>query len=252
MSKAKLTVEEADIKLVLLPKDTIKADQDAIRLKLVGLDQSVHNNAVQCLMHAEKHGDTSLMRRLIIEVLGTRTAATGYRTQGLINWMRKHSPMELKGDTINLTGTDGHGNKRPFLIEKAQNTPFWSDPDNAERVAKPVFQDTLFSPVNRSIKAFYQAIENTVNGKPVDPTKPYYDGIHSDKVVDIMSKMKALVAELPADDTREVRVIQLRHQQDAEFLKANTHLLRPEQGPVANVEEAKQEGEPLADAKNVA
>lgn len=204
--------------LVLMSKDAIKADQDTIRVSVLGLDRAVHNNAVQCLLHAEKHGDTSLMRRLLMDIVDVKT---GYRRQGLINWMRKHSPMELKGDVINLTGTDGKGNKRPFLVEKANQTPFWTDADNAERVAKPVFKDTLMSKIDTATRDFNAAIENTVNGKPVNPDKPFYDGIHSDKVVDFFAKLKEMRDALPNDETRAVRLAQKQQAELGEFIEAN-------------------------------
>lgn len=212
----KVTVEAKA--LVLIGKDEIKADQDVIRVNLVGLDASIHKNAVQCLMHAEKHGDTSLMRRLLIDIID---AKTGYRRQGLINWMRKFSPMELAGDTINLSGTDGKGAKRQFQIDLANATPFWLDRDNAERVAKPVFRDTLMSKFDTAIKEFEASAANTLNGKPIDPSKPFYDGLHIDKMVEFFTNLKTAKDNLPADETRVVRLTQARIAKDTEFVTAN-------------------------------
>lgn len=204
--------------ITVLSVQDIKDDQDVIRKNLLNLDQSIHANAVQCMIHAETHGDTSLMRRLLVDIID---AKTGYRRQGLINWMRKFSPMELKQDTINLSGTDGKGNKRPFLIEEANKTPFWTDRDNAEKVVKPVFQDTLLSPIMRAYKDIMAAAENTVKGKPVDPSKPFYDGVQPDAVVDFAKAVKALADKLPADSTREIRQTQKRIAEDTLFVQAN-------------------------------
>ncbi len=216
----KLVVENtaAAVALVLLDKDTIKRNQDGIRTSLLSLDRQIHDNAVQCMLHAEKHGDTSLMVRLLVNTIDKKT---GYRRAGLINWMRKFSPMELSGDTINLSGTDGQGNKRPFLVDKANATPFWSDSDNNEMVARPVFKDTLMSKIDKAYSEFTSAMENTVNGKPVDPSKPFYDGIHGDKMADFFNAVKAMRDALPADETRQVRLTQERIKKDQEFLKAN-------------------------------
>lgn len=204
--------------ITLLSVSDIKSDQDGIRKNLLNLDASIHANAVQCLIHAEVHGDTSLMRRLLVDVID---AKTGYRRQGLINWMRKFSPMELKGDTINLSGTDGKGNKRPFLVEDANKTPFWTDRDNAEKVVKPVFQDTLLSPIMRAYKDIMAAAENTVNGKPVDASKPYYEGTHPEAVIDFAKAVKALADKLPADNTKEVVATKKRIAEDMLFVKAH-------------------------------
>ena len=208
----------AAIALVLQSKDVIKADQDVIKSNLTKLDMAIHNNAVQCMLHAEKHGDTSLMRRLLVEVIDTKT---GYRRQGLINWMRKFSPMELKGDIINLSGVDLKGEKRPFLVEKANETPFWSDSDNREMVAKPVFRSNLMSKINSSIKEFRAAIANTSNGQPIDTTKPFFDCIYTDEVSAFFDELETKANELQTkkpDKTNEVR----KAQNDlAEALAAN-------------------------------
>ncbi len=237
----KISIEKADANLILLDKEVIKTDQDKIRKSIISLDKSVHDNGVQCLMHAEKHGDTSLMRRLIVEILGVRTATTGYRTQGFINWMRKFSPMELKGDTINLSGimTEAGklamikqfpdidqallvvGEKRPFLVELANKTFFASDRDNDEQVLKPVYTETLVSPVLAFSKKVTDAMENTVNGKPVDASKYFFDGIHGDALMNAATQIAAIVNALPKDSTLEVRKVQARLKEDQAFLETH-------------------------------
>lgn len=212
-------VAQADVKLVLLGKDVIKTDQDGIKAVQGGLDKRIHDNAIQCMMHAKEYGDTSLMRRLLVDVLDKRN--TGYRVQGLINWMRKHSPMELNGNTVNLTGTDGKGNKRPWKIEEANARPFWTDRNNDERVAKPVFRDTLIGSIDRAYKQFMEAINNTKDGQPIDPTKPFYDGIQTDKVVDFFKKVKEMRDELPVDATADVRKAQAEQRRLSEFIQGN-------------------------------
>jgi len=203
MSKA-IVVKETPVYngIVVLEKAAIKADQDVIRSTLTKVDRQIHDNAVQCLIHAEKHGDTSLMVRLLVDSIGDNS---GYRQKGLINWMRKHSPMELKGTTINLSGIDKNGVRRPFLIEEANANPFWTDKDNAERVAKPVYRETLMSKIDSAMKEFFAAIENTANGAPINPDKAFYDGIHTDRVVSFFEAVQNMRAELPADDTYQVR-----------------------------------------------
>ncbi len=241
------------VTLALLSKEEIKAGQDTIKANLTSLDKAIHDNAVQCLMHAEKHGDTSLMRRLLIDILDGKN--TGYRVQGLINWMRKFSPMELKGKDINLSGLmtaagieglakqfpDADraifgevGAKRPFLIEQANATFFWSDKDNDEKVAKPIYQETVLSPIHRAIKQIEDAAKNTANGKPIDATKPFYDGVQVDNVVSIVEAIKAKLAEMPKDSTLEVRRAQSRMREDAGIITANGGELPAVEPMVAN------------------
>ena len=214
------TVTETAIALVLMDKDVIKAGQDAIKVSMTSLDLAVHANAVQCLMHAEKHGDTSLMTRLLMDILDDKT---GYRRQGLIMWVRAFSPMELNGKKITLTGMSEDGKtKRPFLIEKANATPFYSAPRFNSEIAKPVFQDTLLAKWDTLVREFEAAWSNTqtVNGKPVaiDPKKPFYDGVNSAQILEFVSKGKELRGEVKSDDTREHYLARQRLEKDAAVL----------------------------------
>lgn len=236
--------------ITLLSKDAIKADQDVIKGALTKLDGAIHSNAVQCLLHAQEHGDTSLMRRLLVDIID---AKTGYRRQGLINWLRKFSPMELKGDNINLSGVltaEGAvslkkqfvdidptvlkvGQRRPFLPMEANKTPFWTDKDNNEQVAKAIYKDGIFSKFNTGMKEFRAAWANTLDGKPIDPTKPYYDGIGGAQIFDFMEIMEKQVAELPVDNTRAIRKAQsdLRTAigDDKEYAKSVVESVKAEQ-----------------------
>jgi hypothetical protein len=219
VEQAAEAVAQADKQLKLLDKAVIKTDQDGIKATQSGLDKRIHDNAIQCMMHAKQFGDASLMRRLLVDVLDRRN--TGYRVQGLINWMRKHSPMELNGNTVNLTGTDGKGNKREWKIEEANARPFWTDRNNDERVAKPVFRDTLVGSIDRAYKQFMEAFNNTKDGQPIDPTKAYYDGIQTDKVLNFFEQVKKLRDDLPVDATADVRKAQAEQRRLAEFIAGN-------------------------------
>lgn len=203
--------------LVLMGKDAIKADQDVIRSNLVNLDLSIHSNAVQCLMHAQKHGDASLMQRLLIDIIDDKS---GYRRQGLIGWMRAFSPLELNGKTVNLQGVDEKGVKRAWKIEEANNTPFRTAPAFKEMV-KPVFKDTLMAKFESGIREWEACASNTLDGKPIDPSKPFFDGLHTGKIAEFVEMVKAAKAELPADETRVVRLTQSRIEKDTQFVEDN-------------------------------
>jgi hypothetical protein len=194
----------------LLEKLVIKKDQDGIRVSLIKLDARIHANAVQCLMHAEKHGDTSLMRRLLVDIVDEKS---GYRRQGLIAWMREFSPMILKGDNITLGGTLNN-ERKPFRVEQANITPFTSLSSAREMVAvRPIFRDNLTSKVERAIREYRAAVENTIiePGKPPAPKdvkKPFYDGIHLDKMEEFFDKLDNQLGEVMSwnDSTKDVRV----------------------------------------------
>lgn len=187
--------------IIVMSKDEVKSVQDRIKSALNGIDADIHGNAVQCLIHAEKHGDTSLMRRLLVEIVGRDS---GYRRQGLIAWMRTYSPMELKGDTINLSGKDPEtGEKRPFKIEAANANPFRSDTRFKEVV--PFFQQGLTNKLDAGVKEFKRAIANTgPDGKAIDPSKPFYAGVDTAKVISLVDEIEKIRAQMPEDNTREV------------------------------------------------
>lgn len=187
--------------LVLLDKEVIKNNQNTIKSSLIGLDVQIHDNAVQCLLHCREHRDTSLMRRLLVEIVGKDS---GYRRQGLIAWMRTYSPMELKGDNINLSGKDADGKERPFRVEEANANPFRSDKKFDEK-AIPVYIDSLFGKLDAADREFRAALSNTKDGKPIDKSKKFFDGQHTDQVLNFFEEVEKLRAKLPSDNTKEVR-----------------------------------------------
>ena len=192
-----------------LPKiwspEEIKKDQDQIKASLSALDNQVHHNAVQCLIHAEKHGDTSLMVRLLTDIIDEDK--TGYRRQGLIAWMKHFSPMRLSGKTINLSGTvetkDGNIVRQTFDTKGAWNNPFWTMFKEQGEVLKPFYQQSFLSQVERAIKAMEEAISNTQDGKPINPEKPFFKGKHADTILNFAVEVKKLKAIIPSDSTME-------------------------------------------------
>lgn len=193
----------------LLAKDVIKLDQDVnIRSPLMKVDTAIHANAVQCMLHAKKHGDSSLMTRLLVDIVDDKT---GYRRQGLIAWMRRFSPMELSGNVIKLSGTI-NGQPIPWDILTASRTTFRDIPEFAEQIVlKPQFKGGFVGQIERALKAYRTSIENTqiTNGKvvgPMDPKKPFYSGIHLDKMDEIFDAIKAQAAKFEtfSDDTADV------------------------------------------------
>ena len=212
-------------------KTAIKLDQDGIKLDLTKLDLRIQANHMQCLMHAQAHGDTSLSRRLLMDIIDEKT---GYRRKGLIVHMRLFTPMELKGDIINLSGVvtaewlsaiaklavegesldlPGIGEKRPWLLELALRHPFTSLSAASEMVAyKPIYKDTIVGRISAAQKSFRDSVANTLIAageppKPIDPSKPFYDGIHLDKMDAAFDKIEATLAEIESwsDSTKVVR-----------------------------------------------
>ena len=209
--------------LVLLDKEVIKSNQDSIRKNLLSLDGDVHSNAVQCMLHAKTHGDTSLFARLLNDILDEKT---GYNRRGVIRWMRAFSPMELDGKKITLTGLDENGKRRQFDIEKANATPFYTSAELNQQGVKPIFQDTLLSKFDTMVREFERSWENTKQEGdkllPIDPKKPYYMGTPSAaaKVVSFIESGKLLRGTVVSDDSRDIYMAQQRLARDEALASA--------------------------------
>jgi len=188
--------------------DEIKADQDTIKVNLTALDEMIHANMVQCLMHCAKHRDTSLMVRLMLEVVDGDNS--GYRRQGMIAWMKYFSPMRLSGKTIKLTGKDDKtGKEQSFNLEDAARTPFWKLTREGAPILRPIYQDGPLGAINRAIRDFQKAVANTNDkGLPIDESKPFYDGKNVETMSQFMVEVKKLEAVIPVDDTKDVRTAQ--------------------------------------------
>jgi hypothetical protein len=194
----------------LLSSDEIKLDQDSIKKSLTALDLQVHNNAVQCLMHCMEHRDTSLMVRLLTEIIDADT--TGYRRQGLIAWMKYFSPMRLSGKTVNMSGKvdkDGKSVEQPFDVEKAYATPFWKLTREAPAILRPIYQQGVLGAINKAIRDFEEAVANTNDkGEPIDKERPFYKGKNAPTLVNFATEVKKLAAIVPSDSTKDVDTAQ--------------------------------------------
>lgn len=206
-------VIQDEVKIILpalLEKDQIKANQDVIRTSLLSLDVLIHANVIQCYLHAEKHGDTSLMRRLLVDIIDDKS---GYRRQGVIGHMKMFTPMELVGDVIKLTGMLPDGaTKRPWRIEEANKSPFTGITALRETVGKPVYRETLMSKINLAMKEWRNAKANTTQDEAghnvaIDKTKPFYNGIHMDAMDAFFSEVDQALVPLTSkpDQTLEVQ-----------------------------------------------
>lgn len=198
----------------LKPVDEIKHDQDVIGKNLGELDRMIHDNMIQCYMHCAQHRDTSLMVRLMNDIIVKDK--NGYRRQGIIAHMKYFTPMRLSGNTIKLSGKDEKtGKEADFRLEQAAQTPFWELTTEGPAILKPMYQDGTLGMINRAIASFQKAVANTnEQGLPIDPTKPFYSGKNLDAMNNFVVSVKQLEAVIPIDDTKE-RVEAQRKQAEA-------------------------------------
>lgn len=93
------------------------------------LDITIHNLAVECLEHAQQHGDFTLFARLIgdVKTAGGVSYGRGVRSRrlGLLEWAIKFSPIRVNGDGVMGVLPETSKVYVPFNIEAAQATPFY-------------------------------------------------------------------------------------------------------------------------------
>jgi len=164
-------------------------------------DTAVHDAAVQSVAHAEKHGDWTLVKTLM---LGLKNS--GYRYQGVRIWIEGFSPLRFPADrnaeggfTIKVlkAGDDGF---TPYNINGMWSTKFTDYEPSNERTGRPVYADDFVGGIMRSKERFLRLLSNTNNdGTPKDNTKPYYRGDVA-AMLSFLSQVEAI--HVPEDRTK--------------------------------------------------
>lgn len=103
-----------------------KADTDKLITSIKGrgakLDNDIHQAALSSLDHHAKHGDVTLINRLI----GTMPKSA--RTNALVAWALAMQPLLMKNpakDAANPLVHNKSGEGEAFTVAKAIETPFW-------------------------------------------------------------------------------------------------------------------------------
>ena len=113
----------------------------AIKHTLKG-DALIHEAAVQCIAHAEKHGDVTLLDRLI------KGVGRSIRVEGLKVWTAEFTPIRWNGDGKVGMLKKGQKGFVPFDIPKAETTPFWALAAADERTARPLTIEAMLRVVH--------------------------------------------------------------------------------------------------------
>lgn len=102
------------------------------RSKDLGAD--IHGVAVECLQHAEQHGDPRKLDRLV------KGLHASCRPVALMEWAKKFSPITWNGDgDVGIIKADAKTFK-PFDIDGANAEPYWTP---AEVIKKPLTLEAL-------------------------------------------------------------------------------------------------------------
>jgi hypothetical protein len=106
------------------------------------IDALIHETAVQCLAHAEAHGDVRLATRLI------EAMPKSGRAEALKFWFSEFGPLVWvsQKETGKQFKMDQSDTKIPFNIEGAIETPFW------DLVPEPVVSKMSLEKLKKTIK----------------------------------------------------------------------------------------------------
>ena len=153
-------------KLALLPTAAIMANINRLGKRLDGLDQEVHATALQCLLHAQEHGDVMLADRLVKTLGGKNTQKaidaaikgahepfemgrhTGYNVRGLVMWFLRYTPIVWNGDGkpgLLKAGMKTHesllsrNDGLAWNVEAARLNPFWTLDEVIRDQERPAF-----------------------------------------------------------------------------------------------------------------
>ena len=106
---------------IMRNKTEILKSIKSINARSAKLQRDIHAVAVECLQHAEAHGDATLMKSLYLAL------PTGQRREALLVWCNTYSPLRVtqQGQNCGLLKKDSP-KYVPFDIESAIANPYYA------------------------------------------------------------------------------------------------------------------------------
>jgi len=86
--------------------------------------KKLHAVLVACLNHANDHGDSGPLARLINGLKNT-----GNRQQGMLAWVELYTPLnraKTENGDVKFSLPKNEDKRRPWLIDDAEANPFWT------------------------------------------------------------------------------------------------------------------------------
>jgi hypothetical protein len=143
----------------LLPAGTVRKNIDShtgqIALGLAGL----HDDMVQCMKHAELHGDITLAQYLMQSV---RDRCKGVVVAGIAQWFGKFSPIKLTSKDGVVSAQllkDGEKGYKGFKSAEAEATPAMESKEVTDRSTRPIVKPTIAYFKSR-ISGFAKQVDN--------------------------------------------------------------------------------------------
>lgn len=159
MANVKATVNPATSSVKIQPAAKVRASIDhntkMIATGLVGL----HADMVQCMMHAEKHGDITLATYLMQSV---KDNCKGVVVAGIAQWFSKFSPIRLTSKEGIVSAEllkEGDKGYKPFNSGEAETTPALESREVTDRANRPIVKPTIAYFKSR-IAGFAKQVDN--------------------------------------------------------------------------------------------
>lgn len=103
----------------LLQTNDIKTAIKWIKTTGKKFDNKVHETAVQTIMHAQQHGDVTLVQSLL------NAMPKSGRAEALAHWVREFTPLTVLGKAGNFSVKLSKKSVREYKIDDAEATPFY-------------------------------------------------------------------------------------------------------------------------------
>lgn len=146
-------------KISLLITKAISAASAALSL--------IHEAAVQCMLHAEKHGDVTLAQRLVQEV---KDNCPGIVVAGLNEWYREYSPINLTMENGQVKAKllkEGEKGYKAFNSAEAAEKKALNTAEVKSRAERPITKPTIAF-FKQRIQGFAKQVERYQENAPED------------------------------------------------------------------------------------
>ena len=146
----------------------VKATINQVAKSTAALTVTIQSLLIQCAMHAERHGDITLMGRLLGgNVEGDTVSASPLgaivRTKGLKVYVEQHTPLRWNGDgKLGVLKADAK-NFKPFDVAAMVATPFYAEAAAVERTAKPLEFEAIFNSLAKAAERQLKLVEDEKN-----------------------------------------------------------------------------------------
>lgn len=106
--------------ITILSGESVSKSIASIKARSTKLTADIHNTGIQCLLHAQAHGDITLVDRL------SKALAAANAPEAFKAWVKEYSPITWNGDGEVKLIPSTNKMFKPFDVDGANANPYWS------------------------------------------------------------------------------------------------------------------------------